>query len=438
MATKVIMPKMGYDMEQGKIVRWLKGEGEPVRRGEDVAEIETEKVNIAIQAYGEGVLRERLAAEGETVPVGEMIAVIGQPDEKIDLEALRRQAPEEGQIAEGAVGAGEGREAVPEVAPAGPKAVAVAEGKAPPPVGAPSGPQPAPDGERLKITPVASRIAAEKGIDVRQVQGTGPGGRITRDDVLRHAERAPSRPAAAPRAAAAPAPSRPEEARVPVELSPMRQTIARRMVQSKREAPHFYVTIEVEMSEAMRLRGMLNEMADEASQVTVNDLILKAVAKALPDHREFNAHLLPDRLEQRADVNIGIAVALPEGLVAPAILHCEEKSLAQIARASKDVIARAKSGGLHAEEYAEATFTISNLGMFGVENFTAIIVPPQVAILAVGSVKPTAVVRDGQITIAQVMKATLSADHRAVDGAQAARLLQDVRKYLQSPMSLLL
>ncbi|NLC56452.1 MAG: 2-oxo acid dehydrogenase subunit E2, partial [Armatimonadetes bacterium] len=299
MATKVIMPKMGYDMEQGKIVRWMKNEGDPVQRGEDIAEIETEKVNIAIQAYGDGVLRKKLAAEGDTVPVGELIGIIGTPDEAIDVAALQAQGPEAGEIAEGAVGAGEGREAVPVTAPAGPQALAVAEGTPAAPGGSePGRPAEAPPERRLKVTPLAARLAAEKGVDLRQVQGTGPGGRITRDDILQAAER----PAAPPPPAAAPAPA--PTAGVSVQLSPMRQAIARRMTQSKREAPHFYVTIEIAMGEAMRVRAMLNEVADEASRVSVNDLVLKAVARALQDHHEFNAPLLHDRLEQKAAINL--------------------------------------------------------------------------------------------------------------------------------------
>lgn len=443
MATKVIMPKMGYDMEQGKIVHWLKQEGDSVHHGDDIAEIETEKVNITIQAYGDGVLRQLLAKEGDTVPVGEMIAVIAAPDEAYNLEALRQQAAEGGEGTEGAVGAGEGREAVPEKAAAGQGAVAVSTGTAQA-AGAPGTQPPAEAAPqaRIKVSPIASRIAAEKGIDVRQVRGTGPGGRVTRDDVLRYAERSaqaprPAAPARPPERRPAPA-APPEEVRVPAELSPMRQAIARRMSQSKREAPHFYVTIEIDMSEAMRLRSMLNKMTDEQSQISVNDLIVKAVAKALPEHPDFNAHLLEERIEQRRDVNIGMAIALPDGLVAPAVLGCQEMSLAQIARATKDLIARAKSGALRPEEYTEGTFTITNLGMFDVEYFSAIIVPPQVAILAVGSVRPTPVVRDEQIVSAQMMKVTLSADHRAVDGAQAARFLQSVKQALQNPMSLLL
>ena len=437
MATKVVMPKMGYDMEQGKIVRWMKAEGDTVHAGEDIAEIETEKTNIAIQAFSDGVLRKRLAGEGDEVPVGEMIAVIGTPDETIDLDALRGQAPG---VAEGAVGGGEGSEAVPEKASAGAQAVAVAHGQQTAPGGEGPGHPAAPGPQReMKVTPIASRLAAEMGVDLRQVEGTGPGGRITRDDVLNSAKApkpAPPRPAEKPTRPAPP--PRGEEIRLPKGLSPMRQAIARRMVQSKREAPHFYVTIEIDMSEAMRLRTMLNEMADEASQISVNDMIIKAAAKVLPAHPAFNSCMRNDQIEPQAAINVGIAIAVPDGLVAPALMHCEEKSLSQIARASKDLIARAKSGGLRPEELSEGTFSISNLGMFGVESFMAIVVPPQVAILAVGTVKPTPVVHEGQITGAQVMKATVSADHRAVDGVQAARLLQDLRKALQNPMSLLL
>ncbi|HHX41934.1 MAG TPA: 2-oxo acid dehydrogenase subunit E2 [Armatimonadetes bacterium] len=434
MATKVVMPKMGYDMEEGKIVRWLKDEGAPVHRGEDIAEIETEKVNIAIQAYGDGVLRKQVAKEGETVPVGEMIAVIGAPDEPIDLEALRKQTGEEGEIAEDTVGAGEGREAVPEVASAGAQALAVSGGT-------PEAPMPKEEAgaigatpqARLKVSPLASRLAAERGIDLRQVQGTGPGGRITRDDVLHFAEQAAAPKPAAPEKR----PVQPAAQVTPEGLAPMRQAIARRMAQSKREAPHFYVTIAIEMNEALKLRDTINSVADDASRVSVNDLVVKAVAGALATHREFNARLMEDRLTQEEAINIGMAIALPDGLVAPALMHCEEKSLTQIARASKDLIARAKSGGLRPEELTEATFSTSNMGMFDVESFSAIIVPPQVAILAIASVQETPVVRNGQVMVAQIMRVTLSADHRAVDGAQAALFLQEVRKRLENPALLL-
>lgn len=217
----------------------------------------------------------------------------------------------------------------------------------------------------------------------------------------------------------------------------MRQAIARRMAQSKREAPHFYVTIAIEMNEAMKLRATINSVADEASRVSVNDLVVKAAAGALATHREFNARLMEDRPTQEEAINIGMAIALPDGLVAPALMHCEEKSLTQIARASKDLIARAKSGGLRPEELTEATFSTSNMGMFDVESFSAIIVPPQVAILAIASVQETPVVRNGQVMVAQIMRVTLSADHRAVDGAQAALFLQEVRKRLENPALLL-
>ncbi|HOM81983.1 MAG TPA: dihydrolipoamide acetyltransferase family protein [Armatimonadota bacterium] len=433
MATKVIMPKMGYDMEEGKIVRWLKDEGAPVHRGEDIAEIETEKVNIAIQAYGDGVLRKHVAKEGETVPVGALIAVIGDPDEPIDLEALRKETGEEGEITEDTVGAGEGREAVPEVASAGAQALAVSGGTPEAPMPKEEAAAAAAPQERLKVSPLASRLAAERGIDLRQVQGTGPGGRITRDDVLHFAEQAAAPKPAAPEKR----PVQPAAQVTPEGLAPMRQAIARRMAQSKREAPHFYVTIAIEMNEALKLRDTINSVADDASRVSVNDLVVKAVAGALATHREFNARLVEDRLTQEEAINIGIAIALPDGLVAPALMHCEEKSLTQIARASKDLIARAKSGGLRPEELTEATFSTSNMGMFDVESFSAIIVPPQVAILAIASVQETPVVRNGQVTVAQIMKVTLSADHRAVDGAQAALFLQEVRKRLENPALLL-
>ena len=411
MATTIVMPQMGYDMREGTVVRWRKQEGESVTRGEVIAEIETDKATVEMEAYSAGVLSKIVVEEGKTVPVGELIAVIGEPGETLPpIEELQ------------------GKDASTSVAPAEP---AVAEIKAE--ATAPTTPAPAPSAE-VRATPIARRLAREKGIDLTQVSGTGPGGRITEADVVSYEKSGGEAPAPS---AAAPV-AQPVLSGGKVELSRMRRAIAKVTVQSKREAPHFYVTSEINMSEAMSVRAQLNETLGGDIRVSVNDLIVKAAALALITYPNFNASFQEDHLQLHANLNIGIAIALEQGLIVPAISDCQNKSLADIAKASRDLIQRAQSGTLRAEEYTGGTFSISNLGMFDVESFTAIIFPPNAAVLAVGTVKEQPVVRDGQIVIAQIMKATVSVDHRVADGAEGARFLMEVKKNLEQPVRLLL
>lgn len=385
---------MGFDMKEGKLVRWLKKEGEEVGRGEPLLEIETDKAVVEVEAFASGVLRRILVGEGETVPVGHIIGIIAAPQETLP-------------------------ELPPTARPLAPEAP-------PPPVreAAPA----RPPSERLRVSPLARRIAEEKGIDLSLVKGSGPGGRILEQDVQAYlaAREAPPTPEKI-----TPAPTAPT-------LSPMRQAIARRMSQSKREAPHFYLITEVDMTAAMKLREELNQTLEGEARITVNDMVVKAAANALKKFPQINASYLEDRLQANEKINIGVAVALEEGLVAPALLDCGNKSLAEIARASKDLVERARAGVLKQEEYTGATFTVSNLGMFDVDAFIAIINPPQSAILAVGTARSQPVVRGDQIVIAQQMKLTLSADHRVTDGAQAAQFLAEVKRLLQNPLSLLL
>ncbi len=402
MISEVVMPQMGADMTEGTVVRWLKNEGEAVERGEIIAEIETDKANVEIEAFESGVFRKVLAQEGDTVDVGTLIAVIGAPEDDISPYA----APASGAKA----------------AAAQPKAAAV---EAPPASTAPATSAPRTNG-RVRASPVARKLAAERGIDLTQVRGTGPDGRIVRRDV--------ESAATAPRSGQ-PAP---EPAAVqPVAMSKMRQAIARRMAQSKREAPHYYVTVDIDMTEAERARHQINDAYHGDLHVSVNDLIVKASAVALARHPMFNSWLVDGAIEQHEAINICIAVALDDGLIAPAILDCAHKSLADIARASRDLAERSKSGALKAEEYTGGTFTISNLGPYDVETLIAIIQPPQTAILGVGSVRETPVVREGQVVAGQLMKAALSADHRVTDGAQGAQFLNEVRRLLESPIALL-
>ena len=414
MATTIVMPQMGYDMREGTVIRWRKQEGETVSRGEVIAEIETDKATVEMEAYSTGILGKIVVEEGKAVPVGELIAVITEPGETIPtLEELTgRATPAQAPVAATA----------PQAAPQGAAAVA-----------APL--------DEVRASPTARRLAREKGIDLVQIIGTGPGGRITEADVLAYEEKmvaAPVPPESAP--AGTPVPG------AAVELTRMRRAIARVTTQSKREAPHFYVTSEIDMTEAMALRRQLNESLQasperserDSTRVSVNDMVVKGAAGALEKFPNLNASFQDDHLQLNPDLNIGVAIALEQGLIVPAISTCQRKSLVEIARASSDLIERAQSGTLREEEYAGGTFSISNLGMFDVDNFAAIILPPNAAVLAVGVVKEQPVVRDGQIAIAQIMKATLSVDHRVADGAEGAQFLMEVKRYLEHPVSLLL
>ena len=412
MATELNMPQMGYDMQEGTVVRWLKSEDSEVAEGEPIAEIETDKAVVEVESTASGLLRRIVVPEGTTVPVGQPIAIIGTRDEELpEVEATPVKATE----------------------PA-PEAASIPL----PPSPTVSEAAPTPIGE-IRASPVARRLAEEKGIDLSRIEGTGPGGRITKADVLaveppaRGAEAAPAPPveSGAPAGKAAPGET--------VPLSRMRQQIARVTVKSKREIPHFYVSAEIDMTRAMEMRQHVNsEVAEEESRVSVNDLIIKACVGALKTYPKFNASFTEDGIQVSPQINVGIAIAEEEGLIVPAIMDCGGKSLAEVARASKDLIDRSKSGTLSSQEYTGGTFTISNMGMFDVSSFAAIIHPPQAAVLAVGTVAKRPVVRDDQVTVAETMTATLSADHRVSDGAEGARFLMEIKRLLEHPLSLVL
>ena len=451
MATSIVMPKMSYDMQQGTVVRWLKDEGEQIVSGEVIAEIETDKATVEMPAYINGVMGRIVVETGRTVPVGELIAIITQQGET--LPPLTMQYTEEASPAQGS---SQSSEAIP--LPAASSSVSSA-----------------PAGE-VKASPIARRLARERGIDLTRVTGSGPGGRIVEADILsfQHAatpEAQPDAPPPAPSsealgemlaetptqaspadtpseapaqvsATAAVAPAVPQPVTVASAgstaepLSRMRQAIARVTSQSKHEAPHFYVTADIDMTLAMALRRQINESLDEGGHVTVNDMVVKAVAMTLKAHPRFNASFKGDHLELHAAANIGIAIALNEGLIIAAVPGGQDRTLLQIAEASRDLVRRAEGGTLRAEEY-ESTFSISNMGMFDVDSFSAIIYPPNAAVLAIASVKEQPVVRDGQLAVARMMSATLSVDHRVADGAEAARFLVDVKALLEQPVKLL-
>ncbi|SNB65853.1 dihydrolipoamide acetyltransferase family protein [Thermoflexus hugenholtzii] len=419
MATTVTMPKMGFDMVEGKLLRWLKKVGEPVKAGEPLAEIETEKVNIEFEAPASGVLKAVLIEEGTTVPVGTPIAIIAAPDELVEAPAT---APA---VREGPP--------LPTPAPGTPPPPA----PAPAPVGAPT----PPPGGRVKASPLARRLAREAGIDLREISGTGPGGRVVKRDVDRYLQArtpaaAPPPPAAAPIPTPVPAPV-PTPAPTAVPVNPLRQAIARRMTASKQTAPHFYVTVEVDMDEAMAWRARINEALGERGKVTVNDMVVKAAALALREFPALRSSYQEGGIVRHEAIHIGIAVALEEGLITVVLRDADRKPLAQIARESKELVERARSGKVRPEDIEGSVFTVSNLGMFDVEHFIAIINPPEAAIMAVGSVREVPVVKNGQLAIGQRMKVTVSADHRVTDGAEVARFLQVFRRYLENPLLLL-
>ncbi len=407
MATEVFMPQLGFDMRQGTVVRWLKKPGEAVTKGQPLLEVETDKAVVEVEAYASGVLREVLVTEGQTAPVGQVIGIIAEPSEVV--------AP---------VTVAASPSAPTQVVPAG----------APAPVAAPSA-APAPTDGRTRASPLARRLAEEQGIDLSQLRGSGPGGRIVREDVEAAIAQKGKAPAPEAPVTVRPAPS----AAVPAiaGLSPMRQAIARRMAQSKREAPHFYLTMDIDMGEAQRTRRQLNEALGEQGHISVNDMIVRAAAMALAKFPYMNVSYGESGLVRHDKINVGVAISLEDGLIAPAIVDCAAKGLEQIARETRDLAERAKGGKLKPEEYAGPTFTVSNLGMFDVDNFIAIISPPQAAILATGAVRPRPVVRDGQIVVAEMMTATLSSDHRVTDGAQAARFLAEIKRLLEHPLLLL-
>ncbi len=423
MATELTMPKMGFDMTEGKLAQWLKKVGDPVKRGEPVAEIETDKVNIEVEAPADGVLRGTFLEPGQTVPVGAVIGVLGKADEAIDLEALRQKT---------------GGAPAPAVA-AAPQAASQPGQAAPVAAPAPAAPAPVKTDGRIKASPLARRMAKDAGLNIAELIGSGPGGRIVKRDV--DAALATPRvaiPVAVTRVAA-PAVLGPAMLKAEtIAPSRLRQTIARRMTASKQQAPHFYVTSEIDMAEAMALRAKLNALTDEEGKISVNDMVVKAAALALTHFPNLNASYTETTIQRHGEVHLGIAVALDEGLITVVVRDAERKPLAHIARESKDIIGRARSGKARSEDLQGSTFTVSNLGMYDVENFVAIINPPEAAILAVGSVMDAPVVKDGQLVAGKRMKATISADHRVTDGAEAARFMQMVKKHLEEPLRLLI
>ena len=398
MATQMTLPRLGQGMESGTIVRWLKQEGDSVEKGEALYELDTEKVTQEVEAEASGVLLKILAGEGDEVPVGKAVAVIGEEGEEVsEAEPEEREEPK-----------AEEREPEPE-----PERAAE--------------PEPEPEREparvdgRVKASPLARRIARERGIDLAQIRGTGPEGRIVAEDVER-AEAAPAAPPAAP-------PGEVER----IELTNVRRTIARRLTEAW-AVPVFQLTVSADMTRVNEVVRRHRE-ANEDVKLTVTDVLTKVCAQALMRHRAVNAQYVDDAILRFPTANVGIAVAAPMGLVVPVIRSAERLTLAEIAAARSEVVARARDGKLKADDLEEGTFTISNLGMpqYGIERFVAVLNPPQAAILAVGATEERVVATDGELEILPMATLTATFDHRAVDGADGAEFLATVKAFLEEP-----
>src|SRR5215208_2501647 len=434
MATKVIMPKLSPTMEEGQISRWLKKEGDKVSMGEPLAEIDTDKATMEMQALGNGVLRKILINEGQAAPLGQLIAVIGEPDEDIASvlsEAPAKKEPEQEQKKQ------EQEKPAPAPPAPAPQAKAAAAGAGT----VDNGRQPqaaTSDSARLIVSPRAARMAAEAGLDVRSLQGSGPGGRIIKKDI----EAALTQPKAAPAAQGYPRAVetvRSQQAGASAyrdePASEIRKIIARRLVTSLGPVPHFFLTTDIEMDRAAEMRRGINAL-DPDLKISINDIIIKVAAAALIQHPEVNASFQEKFVRYYEHADIGVAVAIEDGLITPVVRAADQKSLSQIAAEVKELAGRARSRKLMPEEYTGATFSISNLGMLGIDEFTAVINPPEAAILAVGAMTAKPVVRDNEIVIRQIMRVTMSCDHRVIDGATGAKFLQTFKKILENPLYL--
>lgn len=427
MAEYIVMPKLGFDMREGVLNNWLKAIGDQIEKGDVVAEIESDKATLELESQVSGTLLVLLEEAGTVVPIGANLAIVGEAGEDVS-GLLEGKAP---------------TAAKPQPAVAEEKLAAAA-------VSAPAAASTAVSAEfpgGVKATPVARRLAQEQAVDLAQVNGTGPGGRVRRADVeayLTQPQSAAAQPTAAaqPAVAAVPAPvTTPVPTGADTEIVPtsrLRQAIGRRMVESKTTVPHFYVTTAIDMAPAMDLRKQVNATLPPESKVTVNDLIVKAAALALRDFPNLNAAFAGDKIVQHKRINVGSAVAVPGGLLTVVQKDTDTSTLSKIAADNRAMIGRARDGKIKPEDVEGGTFTVSNLGVYDVDHFIAIINPPDAAILAVGSVKQEPVVVDGELAVGTRMKATISADHRVTDGAEAAQFMQALQALLENPLRLLL
>jgi len=411
MADIVTMPKLGFDMAEGTLVRWVIAEGEKVAKGTVLAEIETDKATVEVESNYPGIVYKHLISQGSVVPVGKPIAVIAAPGEQVDLG----QFPLEGGI----------KPVMGPTQTAQPKLPAAAETNIPDRGFLPGS---------VKASPIARRMAEERGVDLKIIHGSGPGGRIVKKDIESYLTH-PSvlQPALIPLGVE----PQPELTDQVLPLNRLRAVIGRRMTQSKQQVPHFYVTHEYDVGPMLELRSQFNNLLPESEKISVNDFIVKGVAQTLRQFPNLNASLVDDKIQLHGQVNIGVAVAVEGGLLTVVCREADHKSLRQIAMEIRSMTERARQGKVRPEEVEGSTFTVSNLGMFDVENFAAIINPPETAILAVGTAREMAVVVNGEVKPGLRMKTTMSVDHRVSDGAEAARFLQALSVYIQEPLRLI-
>jgi len=478
MATKVVMEALSPTMEEGRLVKWNKNEGDEVKSGDVLAEVETDKAVMELVARGDGVLRKRLANEGDASPVGTLIAVIAAPDENIDSivgsaggSASAAQAPKPAEAQGGGQAAAPNRTVADTRETAGrspvPQNPAQSQGEAstppqqktaaprapappPPPAARAAPPRPpaaptAPRGNgagkadgagRQRTSPLARRLASERGIQLGSIQGSGPGGRIVKRDIENARAAGAAAGIGAGRSAAAERLAREGDYK-DVPLTQIRKTIARRLSESNGPIPTFFLTAEFDTTRAAEMRTQLAEMGDNY-KASFNDIVIKAVALALTEHPEVNAHWLNDAIRQFNRVHVAMAVAVEDGLITPVLFDADRMTLWDISAKARDLAKRARERKLLPEEYTGSTFSVSNLGMFGIDQFTAIINPPEAGILAIGGVEEKPVVVDGQLEVRSRMRVTMSCDHRVIDGATGAKFLQTVRRYIENPLSLLI
>ena len=451
MATRVHMEALSPTMEEGQVVRWLKGEGDAVAQGDILAEIETDKATMELVARGEGVLRKVLVGEGAAAPVGDVIAIIAAEGEDIAamVAGLGGGAVADGNGAPDA-GPGEGpteapQPATPEATPgtAAPETATPArsvEAPAPATTTAPSAEATVPPTPtRVRASPVAKRLARDAGLDIATLQGSGPGGRVIKRDVEAAARAAAEAATAAPTPPVTPWPAPPDTEFEDIALTQMRKTVARRLTESLGPVPHFFLTVDVDMTRALAARKRVNELlAAHGAKASINDLVIKAAAVALTHHPECNAWWQGDSVRRFHRVHIGVAVAVPDGLITPVVRDAHAKGLGQISTEVREFAGRAREKKLQPHEYTGSTFSISNLGMFGIEEFTAVINPPEAGIIAVGAVEERPVAVAGEVVVQPRMRVTMSCDHRVIDGAQGARFLATLKSFLEEPAAILM
>jgi pyruvate dehydrogenase E2 component (dihydrolipoamide acetyltransferase) len=454
MATKVTMEALSPTMEEGRLVKWTKNEGDQVKSGDVLAEVETDKAIMDLVARGDGVLRKRLANEGDASPIGTLLGVIAAPDENIDA-IIGGAVPATASAPAAAAVKPAQASATPQSsdqsqteAPAPPQQKAAGPAAAAPPATRPASPPrptapPPPMGNgarpgatatpggRQRSSPLARRLASDKGIQLGGIQGSGPAGRIVKRDIENAKPTSGSaRSAAAERLAA-------EGDFKDIPLTLIRKTIARRLAESNGPVPTFFLTAEFDATRAAELRAQLLEMGEEY-KVSFNDIVIKAVALALAEHPEVNAHWLNDKIRHFNRIHVAMAVAVEDGLITPVLFDADRMSLWDISAKARELAAKARERRLLPEEYTGSTFSVSNLGMFGIDQFTAIINPPEAGILAIGGVEEKPVVIDGALEVRQRMRVTMSCDHRVIDGATGAKFLQTVRRYIENPLSLII